>query len=206
MRSGRELTFVAILVASVLATAASGAHAQIKQPGKHPSYDVEVEPHLFLQLESGGWFNDTGIGVGGRVTIPLMHNGPIDSINNNMGIGFGLDWAHFDNACYYGVNIRGIPNNWAYGDCPMNDFWLPIVWQWSFYFTPLISAFVEPGLAIEHTSWSSDLCPGGIDCSYNDTSLEFVFWLGVRFHLSDDFALVLRLGTPSLDFGPAFLM
>lgn len=212
MQSLRALsTFVfTVALAGMLTAGAGTAHAQIKQPGKHPSYSAEVEPHLFLQWDNSGWWGGEGIGLGARITIPLMHNGPIDSINNNMGIGFGFDWAHFDNACYVGLDGQGrrFSLGWACSNGSMNDFWLPIVWQWSFFFSELISAFFEPGLAIEHTRWDGGLCAGGTFCGYegSETGLEFVLWLGVRFHLSDDFALVLRLGTPSLDFGPAFLL
>jgi hypothetical protein len=185
------------------------AHAQIRQPGAHPKYSTEVEPHLVWQWGGDGWWDDEGIGVGVRITIPLVHNGPIDSINNNMGIGFGLDWAHFEDACYVGLDNRGRPifPSWACTGGSMNDFWLPVVWQWSFYFSKLVSAFFEPGLAIQHTRWDGEVCAGGF-CPYDetDTDIDIVIWLGVRFHLSDDFALVLRLGHPSFNFGPAFLL
>lgn len=191
--------------------ASSGtAHAQIRNPGAHSHYDAEVEPHLVWQWDNTGWWADEGIGVGLRVTIPLVHNGPIETINNSMGIGFGLDWAHFGNACWVGGPFRQQIRGWDYGDCSMNDFWLPVVWQWNFFFSDSVSALFEPGLAIEHTRWSGSLCSGsgGSFCDYDnsDTSLRFVLWIGVRFHLSDDFALVLRLGTPSLQFGPSFLL
>ena len=26
-------------------------------------------------------------------------DGPVTTINNSLAIGFGLDWAHFDDAC-----------------------------------------------------------------------------------------------------------
>jgi hypothetical protein len=32
-----------------------------------------------------------GFGAGFRASIPLFHNGPIDTINNNMAITFGFD-------------------------------------------------------------------------------------------------------------------
>lgn len=200
---------IASLVVAALGALAGRAEAQIERPGAHPHYGAEVEPHLFYQWDNAGWWGDDGIGVGVRISVPVVENGPVKSINNNMAVGFGFDWAHFDNACYVSVNSQGVrfATGWAYSGCSMNDFWLPVVWQWSFYFSDLISAFFEPGLAIEHTRWDGGICAGGF-CAYDDnhTGLELVLWLGVRFHLSQDFALVLRLGTPSLEFGPAFLM
>lgn len=207
MRTLRLTALAATLAVTALAAAPGAARAQIKQPGAHPHYNSEIEPHLFIQWDNAGWWDDEGFGLGLRVTIPLVHNGPIETINNNMGIGFGFDWAHFDDACFIGDAGPGWVRGWNCGGGSMNDFWLPIVWQWSFFFSDLISAFFEPGLAIEHTRWSDAWCAGNVcDSDETETGLEFVMWLGVRFHLSDDVALVLRLGTPSLNFGPAFFM
>src|SRR5262249_49694311 len=94
------------LVALVLFSAP--ASAQIKEPGAHNDYVVELEPHFILDWYDygygpGGPYNFYGegeaYGVGMRATIPFLKNGPIPKINNNMGIGFGLDWAHNGNAC-----------------------------------------------------------------------------------------------------------
>ena len=41
---------------------------------------------------------------------------------------------------------------------------------------------------------------------WNDTDVELVMWLGVRFQLQDTFALTLRLGTPSLLLGASFYL
>lgn len=196
-------------VAFALVTFAGTAQAQIKQPGKHPRYAAELEPHLFYQWADEPIWEDEGFGVGVRATIPLVHNGPVETINNSMGIGFGLDWAHFDDSCLNGINFRG--NVILPGDaCESDEFWVPVVWQWNFFFSQLISAFFEPGLAFEYTDGVD--CEnrggggGGWVCDDNDLDLEFVLWLGVRFHLGDDIALVIRLGTPSLDIGPAFFL
>ena len=83
------LPFLLTLVVAPLAS------AQIKRPGAHPKYSFELEPHLVLDWGNhDGPGNDEGIGLGLRATIPFLDNGPISKINNNMGIGFGLDWAH----------------------------------------------------------------------------------------------------------------
>jgi hypothetical protein len=203
----RRSSLVAVLALGALAFSGD-ALAQIKQPGAHAHYDTEIEPHLFIQWNDEPTWNDEGFGLGLRVTIPLVHNGPIDTINNNMGIGFGFDWAHFDDACL-GGGFRLNGNVVVQTDgCEANEFWVPVVWQWNFFFSKLISALFEPGLALEYTdglACDNEGGPGWV-CDDSDLDIEFVLWLGVRFHLGDDFALVLRLGTPSLDFGPAFFL
>jgi len=60
----------------------AGAESIIKNPGDHPKYSVELEPHVLL-----GWadlYRDNGLGVGMRLTIPIVDNGFIKSINNNV--------------------------------------------------------------------------------------------------------------------------
>src|SRR6478752_6222242 len=79
------------------------AQSVIRQPGNHPDYGFEIEPHLAFQ-----WMNrfgaDSGFGPGARFNIPFFHNGPIKTINNNMGISFGLDITFGDGGygCYPG--------------------------------------------------------------------------------------------------------
>jgi hypothetical protein len=77
----------------------ANARPVIKKPGAHPEYVVELEPHFLLDWADIPGPNGEGLGVGLRVSIPLFHNGPIDTINNNMAIGFGMDWAHRRRDC-----------------------------------------------------------------------------------------------------------
>jgi hypothetical protein len=188
---------------------ASSAHAQITQPGKHASYTAEIEPHLVLQWSDEPWWDDDGIGVGLRASLPVVQNGPITTIDNSLAIGFGLDWAHFDDACW-GPGPR--PRAPFDDDCSAEDFWIPVVVQWNFFFSELISAFPELGLGIQHTRWEGDWCGGGRDLyrcgdgDSSDTDAELVLWLGVRFHLADALAITLRLGIPSLLLGVSFFL
>ena len=187
---------------------ASVAQAEIGSPGNHLRYSAEIEPHLVVQWNDEPWWDDDGLGLGLRATIPVIENGPVTSINNSLGIGFGLDWANFDDACWGpGPRPRVVGD-----DCSANDFWIPVVVQWNFFFSDLISAFPELGLGIQHSRWDGDWCGGGRDLylcgdgDRSDTDVELVFWLGVRFHLADSFALTLRLGTPSLLLGASFFL
>src|SRR5689334_18615538 len=121
--------FVRMLIGcAALASMATVAHAQIGNPNNHLHYSFELEPHLVVQWEDEPWWDDDGIGVGLRATIPVIDNGPVTSINNSLGIGFGLDWAHFDDACWGpGPRPRVIGD-----ECSADDFWVPVVVQWNF--------------------------------------------------------------------------
>ena len=83
-RLGRLLLFLPALL--MLCATSAKAESIIKQPGNHPVYSVDLEPHLVLGLDDTPYFAGGGYGLGARVTIPFLRNGPISTINNDMGI------------------------------------------------------------------------------------------------------------------------
>lgn len=178
--------------------------AQIKRPGAHVRYSAELEPHGVIQWDGPGGF-DEGIGLGFRASIPLFHNGPIQKINNNMAIGFGVDWAYFNDPCgrYYYRDVIFLGT----ADCTAHDLWFPVVLQWNFYLTPGIAVFGEPGFAVNHTSVSFDNCPNDLDCEASDTDfVNFVFYAGGKFFVSDAVSVTVRLGFPSISVGASFYL
>ena len=199
---------VALLVVGVGLLSTRGASAQIKQPGAHPDYSLELDPHLVIQHAHGPFFDDEGIGVGLRASIPFVRNGPIPQINNNMGISFGADYVFFgdDDDCRF----LGRRNDFIDRECGGSDLWIPVTLQWNFWFTPVISVFGEPGLALQYTSayWEYD-CGGGAICEADDDDLdvvEFVMFVGGRFMFSNNVGMTVRLGSPYVSVGATFLM
>jgi len=187
-----KLSSILFLTAAAL-TLATGAQAQVDRPGAHDRYTAEVEPHLVLQHT-----DDDGIGLGIRASFPIIENGPIRTINNSLALGIGLDWSHWDDEC---------PG--PFDDCDGNDFWIPMVVQWNFFFSDLISAFPEIGLGLEYEEWDDDYLECGRSdwCDDDgDIDVELVLWLGVRFHLAREVALTVRLGTPSILIGASFFL
>lgn len=98
-----------------LAAPASADRSTIKFPGDHPDYVFEAEPHALIEP-----FHDFRPGVGFRGTIELVDNGFVQTINNTVGIGFGVDWTE-------------------------KNLWIPIVMQWNFWLSENWSVFGEPG-------------------------------------------------------------
>jgi len=139
----------------------------IKQPGNHPHYTFEAEPHLLVGLWGvPGPGNDAGVGAGFRGSVVIVDNGFVRTINNSVAISFGLDWINYDN----------------------DDFvWLPVAMQWNFWLSEHWSVFGEPGLALRFNDDRFD----------DDTDLDFVFYAGGRYHFSDTVSLTMRLGWPS---------
>lgn len=117
----------ALTVAALAAVWTTTAHADesiIKNPGDHPDYRFEAEPHGLLGF--GGPFvgNDANLGAGFRGTITILDNGFVKTINNSVGIGFGGDIFF----------RRG------------GTFFIPVVMQWNFWLTNHWSVFGEPGI------------------------------------------------------------
>jgi hypothetical protein len=156
-------------------------------------------------------FGDAGIGLGFRAAIPIVDNGPIQTINNNMAIGFGFDWAHFEeDGCGFGWwwrgnrPVPGDPRNW---DCSGNDFWFPVYAQWNFFFTDVISVFGEAGFALQYETVDFEPCPfGDGDCDDSDLDPEFIFQGGGRFLFGETAGLIVRIGVPFVTVGASILM
>lgn len=206
-RSMSGLLALGAFVVSVALTSPAGAVSVIKRPGLHPDYSVELEPHLLLQWSQAPW-GEEGFGPGLRVSIPFLDNGPIQKINNNMAIGFGMDWAIFDDVCgWYWRDWyrRDVPRSYLGYDCSAHALSFPVVLQWNFFLTDVISVFGEPGLTIQHFWWDTDYCDD-YWCHGDDTDIDMAFWGGARFQVADTVGIVARLGTPYISVGVSFLL
>ena len=185
------------------------ASAQIKQPGAHSRYSAELEPHLIVQWNEYAPCSNSGFGPGLRATIPFLDNGPIPKINNNMGIGFGLDWAHSGISSNCAAYYR---NGVYYGNGYTADIWsIPVVVQWNFFLLPKVSVFGEAGIVLQHRRYNSDY---GGDCARNnnycsfgsDNGADAAFAVGGRFLVSDSVGFLLRVGYPYLSVGVSILL
>jgi len=160
---------------------------------KHAPYAVEIEGHLVWQWNSSELAQDDGIGVGFRVSIPVIQYGPLPGFENSLAVSVGLAWASF-----LGCRARGVA-------CSEDDFWVPAVAQWNFFITPDISLFPELGLGFrDAVAGRGAKCSG--DCRRSALEIHPAFWLGGRFHLGYDLSLVARIGTPWLELGISYTM
>ena len=182
---------MALCTAALALCAPRGARAEsiIKHPGDHPRYSFEAEPHLAIDP-----YGADGFGPGFRGTLVLVDNGFVSSINNSVGLGFGLDWLFYGDRC---DGSRGRVRPCDNG----TDFMLPVVMQWNFWLHPQWSVFGEPGVAMHLRSGTND----DFDFDF------FTFYAGGRFHFNDSVALTLRLGAPLvhdnvISIGASFLL
>lgn len=184
-------TAAALLFGCLTSLWAPPCAAQLANPGRHARYHVELEPHLVWQWTGDEAARDDGIGLGFRASIPVLDNGPVPTINNNLAVTFGLAWAHF-------------PECRGFDDCDEDDIWVPVTMQWNFFLTQMISVFPEVGLGFRHASFAYDDSCSRRDCRTSSLEVHPIVLFGARFRLTDMIALVLRLGTPSLNFGVSF--
>lgn len=171
---------------------AAPAAAQLNRSGHHSPYQFELEPHLVWQWNADEAAIDDGIGLGFRASIPVLREGPLPSIDNNLAVSFGFAWAHFPECRV------------ERGECSENDFWVPVVAQWNFFLTPSFSLFPEFGLGFRNAVFDGGALCDGRGCRHSSLEVHPVMWFGARVHLSEMFALVMRLGTPWLQFGVSF--
>ncbi|HEY4015722.1 MAG TPA: hypothetical protein VGM06_20420 [Polyangiaceae bacterium] len=190
--AGPTARALAVVVAASALLASETAHADdtIRRPGDHPSYAVEVEPHAVFGW--GGIYAPGGFGLGARFSIPIVSNGFVPTINNSVGVTFGLDWVHYGQ-CWYA------------GNCTADYFDVPIAMQWNFFVARRFSVFGEPGAVIYFGSFpgcplQSNLCPSRPPT----VGVEPALFIGGRYHLNDQVALTVRLGFPAFSFGVSF--
>ncbi len=123
----RTLGVLTFLAAFALAGGAP-AQSMIKSPGAHPDYLFEAEPHLVVGMAPPAGSPGPGVGPGFRGTLELVDNGFVSSINNTVGLGFGIDWIALSQG-----------TGWM---------WLPVVMQWNFWLSRSWSVFGEPGAGL----------------------------------------------------------
>jgi hypothetical protein len=191
MRHASAVTVLAVAMA--VTPAIASADATIKQPGDHPDYRVEIEPHGIL-----GWpgfynydvYGVFGFGGGARFSLPLCKNCFIPRINNNVAISFGADFAFF-------------PLGNAFGYTPA-FLYLPVAMQWNFFVHKKWSVGPELGFSpVIGVFYDYNNCAG--NC--HNWGVYPLFEAVARYHFNDRVSLTLRGGFPEfLNVGVSFFL
>lgn len=199
LRNLRPLLVVfAVLFATVVLPGSAAADGTIRQPGDHPKYVIEIEPHGHIGWDYIG-YGSFGFGAGVRFSIPFMDNGFVPRINNSPAISFGVDWMHYE-TCYYRYLAYA-----GYG-CSANYFYFPVALQWNFFVARHWSVMAEPGFAPYVGTYTSpcDVVPPNqySDCVLRDerpARFSVTPWInfGARYHFNDHVALTMRVGYPT---------
>ena len=169
-------------------SATAEAQDTIRDPGKHPVYRIEVEPHAAVGWD--GLYGGAGVGAGLRLSIPIVQDGFIKSIDDSVAIGFGADWLSYS-GCYFD------------GRCSANYLMFPAALQWNFFLTPHWSVFGEPGAFVYKGFIEHCTAPG---CSEPTSfGVRPAIAVGGRYHFTDHVTLTLRVGYPTISAGVSFL-
>jgi hypothetical protein len=179
---------ISLAAGALVALAAPSADAAtiIKNPGQHPDYAVELEPHLNFGFFNYRYYGPRGrygyleFGAGFRATIPVMDPGFVRKINDSVGITFGAD-------------ITGCPSNsYCSGYTHIR---LPVGIQWNFWITPAFSAFADAGFTP-----AIDAGRGAYGGFYPDFFLQ----AGLRVLFTNKVGLTVRVGYPFVSVGVSF--
>jgi hypothetical protein len=120
---------------------------------------------------------DGDLGAGIRFSLPILNQGFIPRINDNVAISFGADIL-----------------NWPAPDYEVTGIIVPVMLQWNFYLTRRWSVFGEGGVAFQ--DWFARRA--------NGDDQTFFVWPGVGvgarlyFNTGNYPALVLRVGFPNV--------
>jgi hypothetical protein len=185
----------AVALTSTAVPIVARGESTIRDPNP-PKYPVEIEPKFDFDPSGYHAYSGTGFGPGVRFSIPVMSPGFVKTINDSIAISFGIDLIHYDGYDYY--YFCGRFNQF----CPYyyGSFWsayFPVTMQWNFWLTDRWSAFGEAGFAFRHSFYTDAYCAPNVYCPSHDDFYPALF-AGGRFAVSENLALTMRLGYPTL--------
>jgi hypothetical protein len=147
------------------ATLLAGASLAQGQTGEGPNRfsNIRFEVHVAF-----GWYG--ALGVGGRLEFPLLRQGLIQGVDDELALSIGAEVFYFYGP-YLGLGVTPL-----------------LALQWNFYVSPSVSLFPELGLAFifgpqRERYWGTFVAP--------------YLGFGARFHFTDRNAVLLRASWPA---------
>ncbi len=132
------------------------------------------------------WGN--GLGVAGRYTLPVMHDGFIDTINDSVELEFGADVS------FSSYSVLGF--NYGY-----TNLVIPLEGRWSFHLNPKLSLYGKLSLGWYINFWTGDI--EGVQ-GLNYSGIYLSGGAGALYALSDTFWLRGELGATGAKLGVGF--
>lgn len=160
----------------------------------HPRYAAEIELHATIAAFDRFF---VGMGGGARVTIPVWDHTPFKGIDDDLGVGIGLDVIRY--AAYK-------PADPAEPTLRVAAYYVPIYLQWNVWLGARASMFLEPTL-VWRTADYIDSCttvPSNKPCAKESRFLP-TGALGLRFRIADHVSGTLRVGWPMASIGASWL-
>ena len=192
--------------AMVVGSAATGQRTEHHQePGDHPDYKVEIEPHLDLRLGEPLLRLERVRRRLARFAIPIVQNGFVPSINNSVAISFGARLPALQRL----LLRRGVFDRQRLRlrrellDLPRRDA-VELLAHAALERLRRAGPLHLPRRLRRHSAATTR--GSGTACEPVATGVDFAAYAGGRFHFNDTVALTLRLGYPTLSFGVSFLL
>ena len=181
----RRTTKLMIATAAAVAAAyapAARAGDTTRRADEAPRYRIEIEPRADAGIDRV--YGTTLFGAGLQLAVPILKNGFLDGVNDNVAIAFGADILRY--------------NDCVDRTCGGTFLVAPVAMQWNFFVADRFSVFGEPGVFFYRGFFEQPL-------SRSRAGFGPVVDVGGRYHLSDRFALTLRVGYPTTSIGLSFM-
>lgn len=186
---GCWMRFLPVSLALALSTTAfaDGADSVTHDPALSPELRapgglMDASPHqrrasasIMVGLPQW-WWGFGPVGVSGRLTFPLLHNGFVPEVNDSLSLDVGADFA-FLAFRYYGTVLD-----------------IPAELMWSLHFVPRVAGYVKLGLALEMNF--GQVCYGPNYCSNSAVGLVGVGAVGLVANLTQSLLLRVEAGYP----------
>lgn len=187
-----EKLFSRIFVISSLALAS--VLVPLATPVAHAEHEIGTpftgtRPYQ-LDVHSGFSWDGFGFNAGARFGIPLLHNGPISTIDNAFYLNVGFEFYYSDEGWdpaerhYYAA------------------FGVPITLHWEFFFNDTWSVFAELGLQVYFPP--SFVHNDGHGNYAVDAGGWVIALAGGTLHFNEVIGLTLRVGNPYVAIGLTF--
>jgi hypothetical protein len=195
-----------VVVCVLLMNGAASAQSIIKHGNASRSYKVEIEPRgVFAPFSPPRGSADVGIGGGVNFGINLAPRGFLPTVYDSVALAVGIDVVQYfgghpapaECAEWEGNGSAAICVRTRSSNGPALLFYTPVLLQWNFYLTPQWSVFGEPGFTMFfRTARHESLNVGAFPA----------FFVGGRYHFSNQATLTMRLGYPYTTIGVSFFM
>jgi hypothetical protein len=202
----RAALCLSLVLGVLLSNGSAAAQSIIKNGNASRSYKVEIEPRgVFAPFSPPRGNADVGLGGGVNFGINLAPRGFLPTVYDSVALAVGIDTVQYfgghptpaECAEWQGSGSEAICVRTRSSNGPALIFYTPVMFQWNFYLTPKWSVFGEPGFTMffrtaRHESLSVGAFPA--------------FFVGGRYHFSNQATLTMRIGYPYTTIGVSFFL
>jgi hypothetical protein len=191
--------FVSLVLAVALAAGAAAllpsrearaANVIVKQDGVHKQWDLAVMLHAL-------WWG--GVGVGGRLGIPVGPKGFIPAINDQVKIELGFSYQHWWMRSGY-CHPHDPDWDWCRAGYEFDRFAFPLLFRWDFFILKMLTVYftigIEFGFIPQREVWENRVYYYGL--------VVFAGSLGLLVNFHENVSLRAEFGHQAFNIGVEF--